>query len=65
MDFFLSLAGIKIRKFTLQHLLSKLASGITVRFDELIVARLVKNYSDLFILLCNKTVRCFCNCVRL
>jgi hypothetical protein len=43
--FFLSLAWLKIKKFTLQQLFTKLASIITVRFEELIVARLVKNFS--------------------
>jgi len=43
--FFISLAGLKIRKFTVQQVFTKLASGITVHFEELIVARLVKNFS--------------------
>jgi hypothetical protein len=42
---FLSLAWLKIKKFTLQQLFTKLASMITVGFEELIVVRLVKNFS--------------------
>jgi hypothetical protein len=44
-EFLLSVAELKIRKFTLKQLFAKLASGFTVRVEELIVARMVKNFS--------------------